>query len=171
MKSTMAVTLPVSAMFCAAMLYCTDVHCQAQTANPAAAVVQPRKPHLKNKDNPELKGKTLTKPIDLLDLPAYSGKNTQFVRGILFPAVKGGASVTMQFSVKETPQEVLNWYKNAFASNQWQMLDNTAGRAGLAAMKANNVCHISTMGPSKKGSGCDFVLLFKFYQPTQFPTH
>jgi hypothetical protein len=139
-----------------------------QAANKTYAMKRPARPPLRNSENPEFRGERLNKPVDLIDLPPYSGKNVEFVTGTLFPNVKGGPSATMQFSVHEDPKAVLEWYKSAFNENKWQMLDNMTGANGLAAMKSNNVCQVMTLGPTKKGAKCDLLLRYKFYKPMDF---
>jgi hypothetical protein len=138
-----------------------------QAGTPAKAV---RKP-LKNTENPEFKSERLTRPVDLPDVPMFQGQGTQFVTGTSFPNVKGGQSVTMQFTVKEAPDVVLSWYKDTLSTNRWTPLSNTAGKDGLAYMKANNICQIMTMGPSKPTSKCDLLVRYKFYKATKFASN
>lgn len=121
---------------------------------------------LHNTSNPEFHSEHLKKPVDLQDMPAYAGKKPQFVGGTLFPNVKGGASVTMQLSVHESPKDVLRWYQDQFAANNWTPLQNMVGANGLAAMKQHNICQVMTLAPSRAGCKCDVLLRFKFYKPT-----
>ena len=129
---------------------------------------QARNRSLKNTENPEFKSQRLTKPIDVADLPKYNGKGVLFVTGTMFPNVKGGPSVTMQFSVKEEPATVLQWYKDVLAQNKWSMLDNMSGKTSLAAMKSNNICQVMTLGATKPGARCDLLIRYKSYKPTDF---
>jgi len=122
--------------------------------------------HCKNRDNPEFKAQRLRKALDLPDVPAYSGDHVRFVTGTMFANVKGGPSSTMQFSVNEDPSVVLQWYRNVLIQNKWSVLDNTAGKKSLAAMKANNICQITTVGASKANAKCDLLVRYKFYKAT-----
>ena len=140
---------------------------KALAQQPSTPAKPPRKP-LKNSENPEFKGERVTKPMDLPDMPAYVGKNTKFVTGTIFKQVKGGASLTEQFSVKEPSDQVLQWYKDTFAANRWTPLDNMTGKSGLAAMKGKNICQVMTMSPSLPANKCDVVLRYKFYEATKF---
>jgi hypothetical protein len=156
------------------LVYSIHNDCRAQTgtnqaANKTYKVKRPATTSLRNSENPEFKSERLDKPVDLIDLPPYAGKDVEFVTGTLFANVKGGPSATMQFSVHEDPKTVLEWYKSVFNVNKWQMLDNMAGANGLAAMKSNNVCQVMTLGPTKKGAKCDLLLRYKFYKPMDFP--
>ena len=150
----------------ALMIECAGVKALAQ--QPTAPAKPPRKP-LKNTENPEFKGERVAKPMDLPDMPAYTGKNTKFVTGTIFRQVKGGASLTEQFTVKEPPDQVLQWYKDTFAANKWTPQTNMTGKSGLAAMKGNNICQVMTMSPTSPASKCDVMIRYKFYEPTKFP--
>ncbi len=164
MKSTSQMVLRAVTSTCFALLCTLPINCLAQTSSKQP----PKRVLLKNTQNPEFKSERLTKPVDMPFLPPYSGKNVEFVTGTVFPAVKGGPSVTMEFSVREKPQEVLDWYKAAFKEHKWKSLDDMTGANGLAAMNSHNICQIMTLGPSKKGAKCDFLLRYKFYKPTTF---
>jgi hypothetical protein len=122
---------------------------------------------LKNTQNPEFKSVRLKTPIDLPRLPVYSGK-LAFITGTNFPQVKGGPSVTMQYSAMDPPNKVLEWYKDVLSQNKWTLLDNVAGKHGLAAMKGKDICQIITMGPTRPPYKCDLLLRYKFYKPTDF---
>jgi len=141
----------------------TTVKAPATTNKP----VSPKRP-LKNTENPEFKSERVTKAMDLPDMPVYQGKKTKFVTGTIFRQVKGGASLTEQFSVSEPKLEVLQWYKDAFAANKWVVLDNMAGADGVAASKNNNICQILTIKPTNLGYKTDVLVRYKFYKATKF---
>jgi hypothetical protein len=118
----------------------------------------------KNTDDPAFKARRLKIPVDLVDMPPYGGHKVTFVVGTMFPQVKGGPSVTMEFSTRDEPKRVLDWYKQAFQQYQWQPLDNMTGANGIAGMKSHNICQVMTMAPTKIGSRCDFLVRYKFYK-------
>lgn len=144
--------------------------CLAQVKQPNRPAYQMRLPvhKLKNSQNPEFRSERLKQPVDLSEIPPFPGKKMEFVTGTIFPAVKGGPSVTMQFSVRENPKDVLNWYKANFILYKWQLQENMTGFNGVAAMKSHNICQVMTLGPSKRGAKCDFLLRYKFYKATDF---
>ena len=64
----------------------------------------------------------LKQPMDLPDLPRYTGAGTQFVEGLMYPNKPGGAAITMIYHAKEVPDVVRDWYGDALASYQWKVL-------------------------------------------------
>lgn len=118
----------------------------------------------KNTDNPEFKGERLKEPIELADMPPYAGKKVTFVVGTLFHNVKGGPSVTMEFSTADNPKKVLDWYKQSFEQRNWSPLDHMSGANGVAAMKSHNVCQVMTLAPTRADAQCDFLVRYKFYR-------
>lgn len=162
MKSSNRMVLLIVASIHLALASSAFSICQAQVIN--------RKPvkMLMNSQNPEFKSERIRTPMDLPDMPPYPGKNVQFVTGTIFPAVKGGPSITMEFAVKENPKEVLDWYKATFAQYQWKEQDNMTGGNGVAAMKSHNICQVMTLGPNRPGAKCNYLLRYKFYKATNF---
>ncbi len=83
----------------------------------------------------------LKQPMDLPDLPRYSGTGTLFTEGLLYPNKPGGAAVTMTYRAKEAPDVVLGWYEDALKSYQWKV--KTTGSGALATVTgqhgSNNV--------------------------------
>jgi hypothetical protein len=123
---------------------------------------------MKNTENPEFRATRLQKPVEI-DVPRYSGKQVEFVVGTSFPQVKGGVSVTMEFSTADLPKKVLDWYKQTLQDNNWRQLENMTGANGLAYEKSHNIFQVMTMPPMKKGAKCDFLIRYKFYRPDSVP--
>ena len=118
---------------------------------------------------PEFKALRLSKPVQTTDIPPYRGKKVDFVVGTLFPSVKGGPSVTMEFATQDNPKQVLDWYKQAFRQYSWTALDNMTGANGVAAMRDHNICQIMTSSPARPGAKCDFLVRYKFYKADSTP--
>ncbi|MBX3072946.1 hypothetical protein KF913_03455 [Candidatus Obscuribacterales bacterium] len=83
----------------------------------------------------------LKQPMDLPDLPRYTGAGTLFTEGLLYPNKPGGAAVTMTYRAKEAPDVVLGWYEDALKSYQWKV--KTTGSGALSTITgqhgSNNV--------------------------------
>lgn len=137
----------------------------AQPSSGAHSSPAPNSPmRQRNTDNPEFKAEHLSKPIDVADMPLYSGKNVKFVTGTAFPKVKGGSSITMEFSTADQPKQVLEWYTATLRQYGWLPMEHMTGANGVAGMKSHNICQVMTMAPSNKGAKCDFLVRFKLYR-------
>ncbi|MBX9666820.1 MAG: hypothetical protein K2X93_04340 [Candidatus Obscuribacterales bacterium] len=63
----------------------------------------------------------LRRPMDLPDLPKYTGQQPEFVEGLIYPNKTGGAAISMNYRAKETPEVVLQWYVDALKNFQWKL--------------------------------------------------
>ncbi len=60
----------------------------------------------------------LKAPISVPEVPNYTGQ-TSFVGGLMYPNKKGGPTVSMHFRVRETPDQVIEWYEEALKAYKW----------------------------------------------------
>jgi len=102
----------------------------------------------------------LKQPMDLPDVPRYSGAGAQFIEGLMYPNKPGGAAISLTYRVKEAPDAVLGWYQDALANYQWKMgqskdpnmLKGSHGRNGVTV----------TVTPTKqKGFRTDLRISYK----------
>ena len=98
-----------------------------------------------NKPNsdPEMR---LREPVDLPDLPRFSG-HSKFMLGHLRTTQQGQACL-MTFQVKESPQQVMDWYTSVLSMQQWKTVSQAAG--SISASKDNNRCTIRIDGSANK---------------------
>ena len=102
-------------------------------------------------------------PIDLPNLPLYSGKST-FISGITFPRVKGGATINMRFATTDESQTVLNFYRSIFSQLPWT-LDRaaTVGTTIAALDSQGHIGEVTVLQSYKKGKQwhTEFIVLYK----------
>lgn len=60
----------------------------------------------------------LKTPFSVPDVPNYTGQTT-FVGGLMYPNKKGGPTVSMHYRVRETPDQVIEWYEEALKAYRW----------------------------------------------------
>ena len=157
-------TAQVSLLIIATLTTVQPLQTKAENQTNGISPEMPIKKRLKNSENPEFKAERLKKPIELVAMPPYGGKKVEFVVGTLFARVKGGPSVTMQFSTADKPKDVLDWYRNAFAQYQWTPLQNMTGLNGLAAERQHNIVQVMTLAPTRHGAKCDVLVRYKFFK-------
>jgi hypothetical protein len=116
----------------------------------------------------EFRATHISNMVELPDLPTYP-VNIQFQRGILFPNAGGGESYTLQFSVHEAPEDVLNWYGGALKSFGWTMQGSLATRRSIGALKNGNLCQVMVLVPSQAGFRSDVLLRYKVNRVGQIP--
>jgi len=84
--------------------------------------------------------KALKEQPDLPQLPAYSGKS-KFQNGTVQSNAEGWTVYTMNILAEEKPEEVRNWYQNAFNMYQWK-IPSSAPLTLSAEQKNGNSCYI-----------------------------
>ena len=86
--------------------------------------------------------KKITKaPPDFPDLPVFNGKCT-FTGGYFLPDRNGTSVCQMSYVAEEKPQEVLDFYKNAFSGNGWKIL--FAGGPTISARHSDgHICSVN----------------------------
>ena len=77
---------------------------------------------------------------ELPQLPAYSGKS-KFENGAVRSNAEGWTVYTMSILAQERPEEVRNWYHNAFSMYQWK-IPSSANLTISAEQKNGNTCCI-----------------------------
>lgn len=60
----------------------------------------------------------LKTPFNVPDVPSYTGQAT-FVGGLMYPNKKSGPTVSMHYRVRETPDQVIEWYQEALKAYKW----------------------------------------------------
>jgi len=102
-----------------------------------AELMQLAKEHQKNNANISL----MKEPPVLPGLPNYTGVS-KFVNGYVQPTEKGYVVYQISLLTKEQPEQVRNWYYDAF--NMWQWKIMCAGDQVLTAQnKDDNLCTIA----------------------------
>jgi hypothetical protein len=81
----------------------------------------------------------LREPMELADLPKFSG-HAVFLGGHLRTTGNGDA-VLMSFKVKESPDQVRDWYSNVLHMGQWKVM--TDKEDIISARKNDNTCTVS----------------------------
>jgi hypothetical protein len=74
---------------------------------------------------------------ELPQLPSYSGK-TKFVQGCVQTDDKGRSTYQFDLLTKEHPQQVKDWYQNAFNMYKWQMIDASTSSMTADAPNGNS---------------------------------
>ncbi len=105
---------------------------------------------------------TLKQPPDLPFLPPYSGQSQpKFDNLLVFKKKRNGPGYTETFHVKETPQQVMDFYKNAFRDNRWVLDKNAETSNMVGATRKGAVCTVTVMKPIYKGYNAQVYLIYK----------
>src|ERR1700693_4172104 len=64
---------------------------------------------------------TLTHAVDLPDLPLYTGRAVVFSTGLEYPDLPGGPDYILEFTTKDAPSMVINWYKDVMNDRKWKI--------------------------------------------------
>lgn len=148
------ILLPVIALFTT----CSALSGYAANISPHQTAVNRQQYHR----NPnEFVSSNLKQMPDLPGLPNYRGA-TRFVNGTVFPHATGGASMTIQFSVREQRKQALDWYRQTFQACGWKIDRAMSGRSSLAARNEGHLCQVMAVGASARGFGCDLVVRYRF---------
>lgn len=104
---------------------------------------------------------TLDRPPDLPYLPPFPGANYQSI--LSRPDAKGGPGFSLTFHTSQSSAEVMQFYKNAFRTNNWVLMAGDTDKR-LTAMRKDTVCNITCMRPYKKGFQTQVLLGYKIFQ-------
>ncbi|HMO23315.1 MAG TPA: hypothetical protein PKD05_14435 [Candidatus Melainabacteria bacterium] len=85
-------------------------------------------------------------PMELPDLPQYSGKAT-FTHGLMYPNKPGGPAINLMFKVKDHPDAVMQWYRDTLKANSWKVIPDKNQNAVRATKGKNGV--VVNVGASK----------------------
>jgi hypothetical protein len=103
----------------------------------------------------------LKDPPDLPFLPPYPGAIYSNILAFRHMPKKPGYSLT--FHVKEGPDEVLAFYRNAFQKSQWIRQKANDGPKNASAMRVGAVAAVTVMKPIVKGYKTQVYLVYKIY--------
>lgn len=149
-------TIALFAMFCLSPI-CQNAEAQQQRFIQPGKT--PKKPY--NNDN-EYVPETLKQAPDLPFLPPYSGSEpTKYDSILAFKRKSDGPGYSLSFHVKEPPEEVIAFYKNAFKSNRWDPQKNGDTSKIVSGMRKGAIATVTVMKPFKKGYKTQVYLVYK----------
>lgn len=130
---------------------------------PAASAQQfPKFGAKKYNNNNEFVPEHLTQPPDLPFLPPYSGSAPPVYDTILaFRRKPDGPGYSLTFHVKESPEEVVAFYKNAFKNNRWLPQKNADSSRIVSGMRKGAVATVTVMKPIVKGYRTQVYVVYK----------
>jgi hypothetical protein len=110
----------------------------------------------------EASWRLLKAPMDLPDVPRYTGAGTEFSEGLLYPNKPGGAAVSMTYRAKEAPDVVLSWYEDALKNYQWKTkTKGTGANAVISGMHGNNGITVTVSPTKARGFRTDLRISYK----------
>lgn len=116
----------------------------------------------KYNNNNEFVPEHLSKPPDLPFLPPYSGAAPPAYDSILaFRRKPDGPGYSLTFHVKETPEEVISFYKGAFKNNRWLPQKNADSSKIVSGMRKGAVATVTVMNPIMKGYKTQVYIVYK----------
>ena len=98
-------------------------------------------------------------PIEFPDLPMFNG-HTKFITGYLRPNQNGVTTCEMQFVAQEEPQNVVGFYKDALAANQWKILFANS-RTISAQHGKGHMCNINVSGSKMPKTKSKFTVDYR----------
>ncbi|MCW5823034.1 MAG: hypothetical protein KIT34_09545 [Cyanobacteria bacterium TGS_CYA1] len=104
----------------------------------------------------------LKAPMNVPEVPNYTGQTT-FVGGLMYPNKKGGPTVSMHYRVRETPDQVIEWYEEALKAYKWVGRKAPVTNKGRSyeAFKGNSSVTISASDCAVKGFRTDLRMSCK----------
>jgi hypothetical protein len=135
--------------------------CRAQQIQTCMVIPTQRAP-LKIMRNDEFKSIPLTRPVELPNVPLYSGSSARFLSGAMSPNLKGGPAVTMQFAVNGDSNKIIQWYRTLLSQKDWSLMEGMQGINGFTAINGQNICQVTVVGPSNRGAQCNLLVQYKF---------
>lgn len=113
------------------------------------------------RDAEEYRSDRLTAPIELTDIPQYTGRAV-FVTGLKYPRDRSGMRVGMTFGVQEGESEVLEWYKSALKTYKWSLLSESVVDKSISAAKGKNSFTLRISPSKQPGFRTLMVQSYKF---------
>ncbi|MBZ0187147.1 MAG: hypothetical protein K8F91_12945 [Candidatus Obscuribacterales bacterium] len=104
----------------------------------------------------------LRKPMELPDLPAYTGQS-QFISGLMYPNKPGGAAISMRYMAKEDAGTVSQWYADTLKANSWKTAKAT-NDSSIRAQKGGNGVTIRVTPAKKSGFKSEMKISYKLSQ-------
>ena len=120
-------------------------------------------------------GESLAKPpenlkekVNLDGIPDYTGKQ-RFLNGLVYDhVVKQGPNYVMTFNVKESPEQVKEWYQNVFQMYKWNITHNDPTSL-MATDKDFNTCIVQIAGPvtgyAAKDEHGSYTIRYQYAKP------
>lgn len=128
------------------------------------AFAQSPVPHIKKKydNNNEYVPTELKQPPDLPFLPPYpQGANYNNI--LSFNRVPDKPCFTLTFHVKEPPEDVIAFYKDAFKSNKWSPQVSVDSTKQAAGRRSGASATVLVMKPIMKGYKTQVYMVYKIY--------
>ncbi len=120
-----------------------------------------------NNDN-EFVPENLKEPPSLPYLPPYSGSAPPKYDSILaFKRKPEKPGFTLTFHVKETPEEVLAFYQNAFAQNKWKPQKGGDTTKIVSGIRKGALATVTIMKPVTPGYKTQVYIVYKVSGPIQ----
>lgn len=136
----------------------------AQAQNSTSRQKAPTTRKIQNKDLPENRAEQLNDLADTPGIPKYNGKYV-FVQGVVFPSAQSGPSMTMKFNAREKPQAILDWYKDSFKQNNWDIEKCTTDeKIRVGATKDKNICRVMVQPSPDPLFPSRVVLTYRLYR-------
>lgn len=126
----------------------------AQTPNTQKIRVSPMVARPYSTSNPNRDGKvqesefnpnTLARPVELPNLPSYTGVQ-YYINGLVYPNAKGGVGYMMVFNCENTKVQIKDWWQSALKAHKW---DVTFSDSNIikARDKDGSTCIVTMQGP------------------------
>jgi hypothetical protein len=103
----------------------------------------------------------LKEPPDLPFLPPYTG--AVYSNILSFNRVPNKPAFTMTFHVKELPEEVIAWYKDAFKANKWAPQKGGDSAKLASGRREGAMATVMVMKPILKGYKAQVYIVYKIY--------
>ena len=114
-----------------------------------------------NNDN-EFVPETLKTPPDLPYLPPFSGiAPPQYGSMLCFKRKPDGPGYSVTFHVKDPPEDVIAFYKNAFKSNHWEPQKNADSTKIVSGMRKGAVATVTVMKAIQPGYKTQVYIVYK----------
>lgn len=114
-----------------------------------------------NNDN-EFVPETLKTPPDLPYLPPFSGIAPPVYGSMLcFKKKPDGPGYSVTFHVKDPPEDVISFYKNAFKNNRWDAQKNADSTKIVSGMRKGAVATVTVMKPIMPGYKTQVYIVYK----------
>ncbi len=121
-----------------------------------------------NKSRESFASQVLKEQPELPQLPTYSGKS-KFVSGHVDTNDQGWVTYSISSLVIEDPDQVRNWYQNAFNMYQWKTLN--AGESTITADQKNgNMCAIVVNPSDETGYHTSLQISYSIPPQGTFPS-
>ncbi len=101
------------------------------------------------------------RPMDLPNLPQYTGTGATFVEGLMYPNKPGGAHISLTYRAKEAPDVVMSWYEDALTNYHWKISKNKNEKGAVVATNGDNGVTVNVKPAGQKGYKTDLRITFK----------